>query len=78
MASLLSELAGRNLKDRFLSVFGSFTWAGQTVKKILAYNEEKLKLEIVGNTVEIKQSLSEETRQQCEQLGKEIAKKLAE
>ena len=78
MASLLSELAGRNLKDRFLSVFGSFTWAGQTVKKILAYNEEKLKLELVGNTVEIKQSLSEETRQQCEQLGKEIAKKLAE
>lgn len=78
MASLLSELAGRNLKDRFLSVFGSFTWAGQTVKKILAYNEGKLKLELVGNTVEIKQSLSEETRKQCEQLGKEIAKRLAE
>ena len=76
MEMLLSELAERGIKNRSLGVFGSFTWAGQAVKKILEWNESKLKFELVGQPVEIKQSLNDETEKACEQLGKALAEKI--
>ena len=67
MEMLLSELAGRGIKNHFL---GSFTWADQVVKKITEWNETQMKFELVGTPVEIKQSLSAETEAACEALGK--------
>ena len=76
MEMLMSELAERGIKNHMLGVFGSFTWAGQAVKKILEWNENKLKFELVGEPVEIKQSLSKETEEACERLGKALAEKI--
>lgn len=76
MEMLLSELAERGIKNHKLAVFGSFTWAGQAVKKILEWNENKLKFQLVGEPVEIKQSLNDETREMCERLGREIAESM--
>lgn len=76
MEMLLSELAERGIKNHKIGVFGSFTWAGQAVKKILEWNETKLKFELVGEPVEIKQSLSADTTAACEALGRAMAEAL--
>ena len=76
MEMLLSELAGRGIKNHYLGIFGSFTWAGQVVKKITEWNETRMKFELVGTPVEIKQSLSAETEAACEALGKAMAERL--
>ena len=76
MEMLLSELAERGIKDHLLGIFGSYTWAGQAVKKITEWNETRMKFELVGTPVEIKQSLSAETEAACEALGKAMAERL--
>ena len=73
MQALIDEIAERGIKNHRLAVFGSFTWAGQTVKKILEANETRLKFELVGTPVEIKQSLNAETEAACEALGRALA-----
>ena len=76
MEMLLSELAERGIKDHLLGIFGSYTWAGQAVKKITEWNKTRMKFELVGIPAEIKQSLSTETEAACEALGKAMAERL--
>lgn len=75
MESLLSAIATRDIKGRYLGYFGSFTWAGAAVKRIAEFNE-KLKFEPVGNPVEMKQGMKEETYRHCLELGKAMADRL--
>ncbi len=75
MESLLSALATRDIKGRYLGYFGSFTWAGVAVKRIAEFNE-KLKFEPVGNPVEMKQGMKEDVYQHCAELGKAMADRL--
>lgn len=56
MESLLSKVAAREMKNRLFGYFGSFTWASAAVKKLGEFTE-KLKFEVVGNPVEMKQSM---------------------
>ena len=76
MEVLLSELAGRGIKNHCLSWFGSFSWAGKAVSTIREWNENKLHFEQVGEPVEIRQSLNADTRRQCCELGRAMATKL--
>ena len=76
MDVLLSEIANRDIKNHAIGWFGSFAWAGKAVQKIEEWNEEKIHFEPVGVPVEMKQSLTPETKQQCEALGKAMAEKL--
>lgn len=76
MESLLSELAGRDMKNRLLGWFGSFSWAGKAMKTIGEWNETRLHFEPVGTPVEIKQSLDEATTRACEELGKAMGERL--
>ena len=76
MESLLSELAGRDMKNRLLGWFGSFSWAGKAVKTIGEKNETRLHFEPVGTPVEIKQSLDEDTTRACEELGRAMGERL--
>ena len=76
MESLLSELAGRDMKNRLLGWFGSFSWAGKAMKTIGEWNETRLHFEPVGTPVEIKQSLDETTTCACEELGKAMGERL--
>ena len=76
MEMLLGEIAERGVKNHKLAVFGSYTWAGQAVKKIVEWNDSKLKFQLIGQPVEIKQSLNDDTRAQCEQLGHDIAESM--
>lgn len=72
--SLLSKIEVRGIKNRTCAVFGSFTWAGTAIKKILPVMEA-LKWEITGS-VEEKQALKQEKYQDCVTLGKTLAEKI--
>lgn len=76
MESLLSELAGRDMKNRLLGWFGSFSWAGKAMKTIGEWNETRLHFEPVGTPVEIKQSLDEATTRACKELGRAMGERL--
>ena len=76
MDVLLSELAGKDIKNHLLGWFGSYGWASKAVSEIARWNEEKLHYEQVGEPVEIKQSLTPETKAQCEALGRAMAERL--
>lgn len=76
MDVLLSELSQKDIKGRFFGWFGSYGWASKAVAEIARWNEEKLKYDVVGEPVEIKQSLTPETFAQCEALGRAMAEAL--
>jgi flavorubredoxin len=76
MDVLLSELAGKDIKNHLLGWFGSYGWASKAVSEIQKWNDERLHFEAVGEPVEIKQALTPETKAQCEALGRAMAEKL--
>lgn len=73
--SLLSKIQNRDIKNRYFSYFGSFSWAGAAVKRIKAFAEES-NFEVIGTPIEIKYTLQESTLEQCAALAKSIAEKL--
>lgn len=75
MESLLSKVAARDMKNRLIGYFGSFTWASVAVKKLGEYAAQ-LKFEVVGNPVEMKQSMSANNEQQARELAVAMADRL--
>lgn len=75
MDALLGKVAARDMKNRLLGYFGSFTWAGAAVKKLAEY-AERLKFEVVGTPVEMKQSLKPDVYQQAKELARAMAERL--
>ena len=76
MEVLLSEISNRDVKNHYIGWFGSHCWASKAVQKIGEWNENHLHFEQVGEPVDMKQGMSEETRQQCRALGKMMADRL--
>lgn len=76
MEVLLSELAGKDIKNHCIGWFGSYAWAGKAVAKIQEWNDTRLHFEPVGTPVEIRQSLDANTHAQCEELGRAMAERL--
>ncbi|MDR2808934.1 MAG: FprA family A-type flavoprotein [Tannerellaceae bacterium] len=75
--SLLNKIEIREVKKRLFGYFGSFTWAGASVKRLAAF-AERMNWEIVGIPVEQKQSGTADTYEACLNLGKTMADKLKE
>ena len=75
MEALLSKVAARDMKNRLIGYFGSFTWASAAVKKLGEYATQ-LKFEVVGNPVEMKQSMSAGSEQQARELAVAMADRL--
>ena len=77
MEVLLSEIAGKDIKgNHYIGWFGSHGWASKACCKIEEWNETRLHFETVGEAVDMKQSLTADTEQQCIALGKAMAEKL--
>jgi flavorubredoxin len=68
---LLHKIEARMIKNRIFAAFGSCTWAGVSLKRILPV-AENLKWDIVGS-VEEKQALKAEKYEECFELGRNIA-----
>lgn len=75
LEALLSKLAAREIKGRYLGYFGSFTWAGAAVKRITEFND-RLKYELVGTPVEMKHSMKEANYVQSKELAVAMAERL--
>ena len=71
--SLLVKIKTRGIKNREFGCFGSFTWAGATLKNFKAFAEE-MKWDCVA-TPEIKQNMTEEQYKELYNLGRVIAEK---
>ena len=69
---LLKRLAGRSVNNHCLGCFGGFTWSGQAVKTMLAYNE-KMKMQLIGDPVEWKQAPSSDVLERARALGRLFA-----
>ena len=75
MEALLTKVAGREMKNCVIGYFGSYTWASAAVKKLAEF-VERLKLEVVGNPVEMKQSMKADNYTQARELAKAMADRL--
>ncbi|MDL2222449.1 FprA family A-type flavoprotein [Parabacteroides sp. OttesenSCG-928-N08] len=75
--AILSKIEGREVKNRYFSYFGSFTWAGAAVKRLAAF-AERMNWEVVGDPVEQKQGISGNSYAACWALGKAMAARLQE
>lgn len=75
--AILEKIEERDMKNRYFSYFGSYAWAGAAVKRIGQF-AENTNFEIVGEPVEMKQSMNLETYNGCIKLGKAMADRLKE
>lgn len=75
VASLLSKIEIREVKNRLFGCFGSFTWSGAAVRHLNAFCE-RMKWEPVGVSVEEKQGLKEDKYQACLELGQAMAARI--
>lgn len=76
MDVLLQEIANRDIKNHYIGWFGSYGWASKAVQKIGEWNEQHIHFDVVGEPVEMKQALTEETKEKCRALGQAMAEKL--
>lgn len=70
---LLKRLSGRVVNAHKVAFFGGFTWSGQAVKVMEAYNE-KTKMQLVGQSLQWKQGATPEVLAQARALGAELAR----
>lgn len=75
MEYLMSKLEMRDLKHRYLGCFGSFTWAGQAVRRLDAF-ADKVKYEVVASSVEMKQGFCSDIKEKCINLAVAMADRL--
>lgn len=75
MEALVNELLHIGVKNRYLGILGSFTWAGTAAKQLKEFGES-LNWEIVGQPVEEKHALKKQKYDECLILGKNLAEKL--
>ena len=73
--SLLNKIEIREVKRRLFACFGSFTWAGASVKRLAAF-AERMNWEIAGEPVEQKQGWKADKYEACLDLGKAMAARL--
>lgn len=75
--NILEMIRIREVKNRYYSVFGSFTWAPMAVKKLVPFAEE-MGWEFVGEAVELKMADVPAVADAAWQIGQDMAKKLNE
>lgn len=75
MEALVNKLKHMAVKDHYLGILGSFTWAGTAAKRLKEFGED-LKWEIIGTPVEEKHALKKQKYDECRTLGEAIANRL--
>ncbi len=75
--SLLQAIATRDIRNRVFACFGSYTWAGNAVKRLMDF-AEKMEWECVAPPVEMRQNISPEIQAQCRRLAQNVANRFME
>lgn len=77
VGELLDKLAARCIPQRRFGWFGSFNWAGASVR-LLGEFAQKMKWEVVGEPIEMRQGYSETMNEACRTLARCVAEKFRE
>lgn len=77
ISNILNLVKIREVPNRIVGIFGSCTWAGQAVRKLLPFQEE-MKWEMVGEPLEIKGAANESELMNGYKLGQRIGDRLNE
>lgn len=75
MEALLSKIAARDMKDRYIGYFGSYTWASAAYKKLGEY-VNTLNFEVIGDAIEMKQTLNASTEDAARAMARAMTEKL--
>ncbi len=75
MELLIGFLENEGIKNHVLGLFGSYSWSGGAVKRLLEFSE-KIKLDMVEPVVEIKCSPTADDLKRCAEIGAAVARKL--
>ncbi len=75
--NMLNLIKIRDIKNRLYAIFGSFSWAPASVKKLKPFAQE-MGWEMIGSSVELKMADLEAVIDEAWQLGQEVAKKLTD
>ncbi len=73
--NLLHKLETRGVRGRLFGYFGSYTWAGATLRHFESF-AERMKWEVIGSPVEEKMALKADATQALLELGKAMAERL--
>lgn len=73
--NLTRELEHKGLKNRFLGIFGTYSWNGGGVRNLLTF-ADNIKWEMVGQAAEIEGAVYEEKIALAKELGIEMAQKI--
>ena len=73
--ALLSDILLRDIKNRYLGYFGSFSWASAAVKRLGDF-VTKSKFELVADPIEMKHAMKPINYDQCLHLAKSMADRL--
>ncbi len=72
MEMLLDFFESAKMKNRKLGIFGSFSWSGGALKRLVEF-AEKSKWEMVEPSPEVKHAPGEDDLERCTELGKNLA-----
>ena len=75
MANLTRELTHMKVKNKFLGIFGSYSWNGGGVKNLMEFAEES-GLELVSEPAEIYGKPAENKYEKCDILAQKMAEKI--
>ena len=74
---LLRRIETRCIPHRNFACFGSFTWAGAAVRRMKEFSE-RMKWEMIGTPVEMKQGYSQAVCEPCRTLARDIVARMRE
>ncbi|MGM0602502.1 MAG: FprA family A-type flavoprotein [Bacillota bacterium] len=77
MDYLLKSLESRNIKNRVMGIFGSYSWSGGAVDRLKDFSE-KVSCSTAEPIVESKFAPDRKILEQCYELGKNVAQKVKE
>ena len=79
MKNLLEEVAvrGINLKDKIGATFGSYGWSGEAPDLLLEIMKNRFKMKTIEPSLRIKYTPDEKGLEECRNLGKKVAEKIA-
>ena len=76
--ALVQAIKTREVKNRIISTFGSYTWAPQAVKRINTLLEEGKNVSADITSVEARQAPDASVMEGCKTLADEMARRLAD
>lgn len=73
--ALLSKLSVREIKNHYVGLFSSYTWADAALKRMIAWAKET-NIEFIDDSVEMKQAMDESEEEKAIHLADMMAEKL--